>query len=93
MVLYQEQVIELLLKLQDLHPVNLTACVRSMTKFRSHKEMESIGEDFIAKAAANGVERGIAGVIFSYIVGYAGYGFCEAHAGPLQTRPTAPLIF
>ncbi len=42
--------------------------------------MEDIGRNFVAKAVANGVSPDVAETIFSYIVGYAGYGFCEAHA-------------
>ncbi len=79
-VLYQEQVIEIATEIAGFTPGESDRLRKVMTHFRSHKEMERIGEDFIAKAVANGVERGVAEVIFSYIVGYAGYGFCEAHA-------------
>ena len=51
-----------------------------MTHCRSMVEMEAIGRDFVAKAMANGTDKETAETIFSYIVGYAGYGFCEAHA-------------
>ena len=51
-----------------------------MTHYRSHQELERIGRHFIEKAVARGTPREGAEVIFSYIVGYAGYGFCEAHA-------------
>ncbi|HHT73916.1 MAG TPA: DNA polymerase III subunit alpha [Firmicutes bacterium] len=79
-VLYQEQVIEIATEIAGFTPGESDRLRKVMTRFRSHKEMESIGEEFIAKAVANGVEREVAEVIFSYIVGYAGYGFCEAHA-------------
>src|SRR5690606_4575371 len=53
---------------------------RAMSSFRSQAEMDRIGQQFIAKAIANGVELDAARTIFGYIAGYAGYGFCEAHA-------------
>lgn len=44
--------------------------------FRSQKEMGRIGQDFIAQAMGRGVTQKVAQTLFSYIVGYAGYGFC-----------------
>ncbi|NLL42793.1 MAG: DNA polymerase III subunit alpha [Firmicutes bacterium] len=79
-VLYQEQVIEIATEIAGFTPGESDRLRKVMTKFRSHKEMEQIGADFIAKAVARGVDEEIAEVIFSYIQGYAGYGFCEAHA-------------
>lgn len=51
-----------------------------MTHARSRDDMQEIGEEFIQKAVERGVEPGVAEQVFSYIRGYAGYGFCEAHA-------------
>ncbi len=79
-VLYQEQVIEIATEIAGFTPGESDRLRKVMTKFRSQKEMEQIGEDFIQKATAQGVGKETAEVIFSYIVGYAGYGFCEAHA-------------
>ena len=79
-VLYQEQVIEIATKIAGFTPGEADRLRKVMTKFRSQAEMESIGENFIAKAIARGVDQETAEVVFSYIVGYAGYGFCEAHA-------------
>ncbi len=79
-VLYQEQVIEIATEIAGFTPGESDRLRRVMTKFRSQKEMEQIGADFITKAIARGVEKETAEVIFSYIQGYAGYGFCEAHA-------------
>ena len=42
--------------------------------------MDEIGHQFIKKLWPNGISEEVANAIFSYIVGYAGYGFCEAHA-------------
>ena len=79
-VLYQEQVIEIATTIAGFTPGESDRLRRVMTHFRSQKEMDAIGEEFIAKATANGVELEVAKTIFSYILGYAGYGFCEAHA-------------
>jgi len=79
-VLYQEQVIEIATEIAGFTPGEADHLRRVMSKYRSQKEMDQIGELFIAKATANGVSKEIAETIFSYIVGYAGYGFCEAHA-------------
>ncbi len=79
-VLYQEQVIEIATEIAGFTPGESDRLRRAMTSFRSQTEMEKIGKEFIAKAVANGVELNVAEEIFSYIVGYAGYGFSEAHA-------------
>lgn len=79
-VLYQEQVIEIATEIAGFTPGESDRLRKVMTKFRSQAEMEQIGADFVNKAIARGVEKETAEVIFSYIVGYAGYGFCEAHA-------------
>src|SRR5690606_1606163 len=47
---------------------------------RNREAMEAIGRLFRQKAAAAGVDPAVADIIFSYIQGYASYGFCEAHA-------------
>ena len=79
-VLYQEQVIEIATEIAGFTPGESDQLRRVMSKYRSQKEMDQIGELFIAKATANGISKDVAETIFSYIVGYAGYGFCEAHA-------------
>lgn len=79
-VLFQEQVIEIATEIAGFSPGESDRLRRVMTKLRSQKEMDGIGEHFVKKAVANGIAIEIARTIFSYIVGYAGYGFCEAHA-------------
>lgn len=65
-----------------------------MTHARSHEDMLGIGREFVAKAIANGISKEIAETIFGYIVGYASYGFCEAHAAAFATTAykTAYLV-
>lgn len=79
-VLYQEQVIEIATEIAGFTPGESDRLRKVMTKFRSQEEMEAIGDEFIKKAISRGVKEDIAKEVFSYIVGYAGYGFCEAHA-------------
>jgi len=79
-VLYQEQVIEIATEIAGFTPGEADHLRKVMTKFRSQGEMEEIGREFVRRALSQGVERETAELIFSYIVGYAGYGFCEAHA-------------
>ena len=79
-VLYQEQVIEIATEIAGFTPGEADHLRKAMTKFRSQAELEDIGREFITRALSQGIERETAELIFSYIVGYAGYGFCEAHA-------------
>jgi len=79
-VLFQEQVIEIAIKIAGFTPGEADDLRRVMTHHRSHRQMQEIGENFIRKARARGVSKEVADTVFSYIQSYAGYGFCEAHA-------------
>ncbi len=79
-VLYQEQVIEIATAIAGFTPGESDRLRRVMTHARSRRDMEEIGKEFIRKAVERGCTPEVAETIFSYIVGYAGYGFCEAHA-------------
>ncbi|PKM80207.1 MAG: error-prone DNA polymerase [Firmicutes bacterium HGW-Firmicutes-14] len=84
-VLFQEQVIEIATVIAGFTPGEADRLRRVMTHARSHREMADIGAEFIRKAVANGTGSEIAETIFSYIMGYASYGFCEAHAAAFAT--------
>ena len=84
-VLYQEQVIEIATAIAGFTPGEADRLRRVMTHARSQKEMESIGRKFIAKAELQGISLEVAQTIYSYIQGYASYGFCEAHAAAFGT--------
>lgn len=79
-VLYQEQVIEIASVVAGFTPGEADRLRKVMTHHRSRAEMDEIGKEFVKKAVKNGVSRDVAETILSYIVGYAGYGFCQAHA-------------
>jgi error-prone DNA polymerase len=79
-VLFQEQVIEIAMAVAGFTPGEADRLRRVMTHGRSREEMADIGRFFVAKAVAGGLEPAVAETIFSYLAGYASYGFCEAHA-------------
>ena len=84
-VLFQEQVIEIAREIAGFTPGEADRLRRVMSSFRSQAEMDRIGEEFIAKAIERGCTPEVARTIFGYIAGYAGYGFCEAHAASFAT--------
>lgn len=93
-VLFQEQVIEIAQAVAGFSAGEADQLRRVMTHARSPKYMEEIGVNFVERAIANGVEQKTAEEIFSYMLGYASYGFCEAHAAAFAATSfkTAYLI-
>lgn len=79
-IVYQEQVIEIARAIAGFTAEEADRLRRVMSHARSRGEMERIGQTFIAKARARGVTPDVAQQVFEAIVGYASYGFCEAHA-------------
>ncbi|HHW14553.1 MAG TPA: DNA polymerase III subunit alpha, partial [Firmicutes bacterium] len=84
-VLFQEQVIEIATVLAGFTPGESDRLRKVMTHARSRAEMQAIGEEFVARAIQNGVAPEAAREVFTYLAGYAGYGFCEAHAAAFGT--------
>ncbi|BDG60426.1 DNA polymerase III subunit alpha [Caldinitratiruptor microaerophilus] len=93
-VLFQEQVIEIAAAVAGFTPGEADQLRRVMTHARDREEMRTIGQRFVEKAVARGVDPAVAETIFSYIRGYASYGFCEAHAAAFATTAykTAYLV-
>lgn len=79
-VLFQEQVIAIASTLAGFTPGEADMLRRVMTHARSPKEMEGLGRRFREKAVLCGVSEPVADQVFEQIVGYASYGFNEAHA-------------
>ena len=79
-VLFQEQVIEIANTMAGFSPGDADRLRRVMSHGRSFKDMRAIGEEFVERAVALGVEKAVADQIFASMAGYASYGFCEAHA-------------
>lgn len=79
-VLFQEQVIEIAVRVAGFAPGEADRLRRVMTHGRSRAEMAAIGEEFVARARGRGMEEATARAIFDMLAGYASYGFSEAHA-------------
>jgi error-prone DNA polymerase len=79
-VLFQEQVIEIAQAIAGFTAGEADQLRRVMTHARSQKLMEEIGAKFVSRALENGIDLELAKQIFAYMLGYASYGFCEAHA-------------
>ncbi len=79
-VLFQEQVIDIAQTVAGFTAGEADRLRRVMSHARSQQAMDEIGEVFVEKATANGVDPDTAREIFRTIAGYASYGFCEAHA-------------
>ncbi len=79
-VLFQEQVIAIATVLAGFSPGEADKLRRVMTHARSSRDMEQIGKTFQAQATARGVQPEVAARVFDCLVGYASYGFNEAHA-------------
>ena len=93
-VLFQEQVIEIATAIAGFSPGDADRLRRVMTHARSPADMAEIGRYFVQKAVEQGVGEQEASTIFSYIAGYASYGFCEAHAAAfgMTAYKTAYLV-
>lgn len=79
-VLFQEQVIAIASTLAGFTPGEADMLRRVMTHARSPQEMARLGERFRDKAKDRGISEDVANQVFSQMVGYASYGFNEAHA-------------
>lgn len=84
-VLFQEQVIEIARIMAGFSAGEADRLRRVMTHARSQKEMDTIGAEFISRAAERGITYEVAEKIFATMAGYASYGFCEAHAAAFAT--------
>ncbi len=93
-VLFQEQAIAIVQRVAGFTLGEADRLRRVMSHARSKEEMVEIGRIFEEQAVERGVQPEAAKKIFSYLVGYAGYGFCEAHAAAFATTAlkTAYLI-
>ncbi|HEX3010657.1 MAG TPA: DNA polymerase III subunit alpha [Syntrophomonadaceae bacterium] len=93
-VLFQEQVIEIAQVMAGFTPGEADQLRRVMTHTRSQRAMDELGDKFIERSVQRGIERSLAQDIFNCMMGYASYGFCEAHAAAFATTSykTAYLV-
>src|SRR5216683_7035427 len=79
-ILYQEQIIEIAMKVAGMTPSGADRFRRAMTRHLNHVEMSSLEGDFVAGCLANEVPRDVADMLFAAVQGFAVYGFCRSHA-------------
>ena len=84
-ILFQEQVLEIAIAVGGFSPGEADNLRKVLSSLRSQRELDELGRQFIARAQTNGIDAQRAEAIFSLIAGYAGYGFCEAHAAAFGT--------
>jgi error-prone DNA polymerase len=79
-ILYQEQIIEIAMKVAGMSPSGADMFRRAMTRHLNHVEMSSLEGDFVNGCLANDVPREVADMLFAAVQGFAVYGFCRSHA-------------
>ncbi|MCK4728544.1 MAG: DNA polymerase III subunit alpha, partial [Desulfobacterales bacterium] len=79
-VLFQEQVLKIAHRIAGFSLAEADQLRRAMTKNRSAAQMEKIKASFIRGAISRGYSSKAAEEIFAMVAGFAGYGFCKAHA-------------
>ncbi|MDQ3548305.1 MAG: DNA polymerase III subunit alpha, partial [Chloroflexota bacterium] len=79
-ILFQEQVIEVAVQLANFTDGQADTFRRSMSRKRSLEAMDRFREQFLAGAAAKGVDEETAQKVFDKLLGFAEYGFPKSHA-------------
>ena len=79
-ILYQEQIIEIAMRVAGMTSSGADGFRRAMTRHLNHVEMSSLEGAFIEGCLANGVAREVADQLFAAVQGFAVYGFCRSHA-------------
>ncbi|TAN32055.1 DNA polymerase III subunit alpha [bacterium] len=79
-ILYQEQIIEIAMRVAGMTPSQADGFRRAMTRHLNRVEMSSLEGDFINGCLANSVPREVADQLFAAVQGFAVYGFCRSHA-------------
>ncbi|TMC74231.1 MAG: DNA polymerase III subunit alpha [Chloroflexi bacterium] len=79
-ILYQEQIIEIAMRVAGMTSSGADGFRRAMTRHLNHVEMSSLEGAFIEGCLANGVSREVADQLFAAVQGFAVYGFCRSHA-------------
>jgi error-prone DNA polymerase len=79
-IIFQEQVLEVAMALAGFNVGEAEGLRRAMSRKRSADAIEAYRERFYAGAAAKGVDREIAELVFTKINGFASFGFPKSHA-------------
>ena len=79
-ILYQEQVLEVAMRLAGFTAGQADSFRRAMSRKRSRAAMERFWAQFRDGAAGNGVPESVAKRVFAKLLGFAAYGFPKSHA-------------
>jgi error-prone DNA polymerase len=79
-IIFQEQVLEVAIALAGFSVGEAEGLRRAMSRRRSHDAVEAYRQRFYEGAAAQGVSREIAELVFGKINGFASFGFPKSHA-------------
>jgi error-prone DNA polymerase len=79
-ILYQEQILEIAMRLGGFSAGEADRFRRAMNRHRSRVEMSSLEREFREGCAQNQVSSEISGQLFEAIRGFAEFGFCRSHA-------------
>jgi error-prone DNA polymerase len=79
-ILYQEQIIEIGMKVAGFTPSESDRFRRVMTRNLTRAELDQLHADFTVGCARNGVPQHVADDLFRAVEGFASFGFCRSHA-------------
>jgi error-prone DNA polymerase len=79
-IIFQEQVLDVAMALAGFGVGEAEGLRRAMSRKRSHDAIEAYRRRFLEGAAANGVSRETAELVFGKINGFASFGFPKSHA-------------
>jgi error-prone DNA polymerase len=79
-IIYQEQVLQVVRAVAGYTLAEADSFRRAMTKDRSRAEMESLHGEFVKRSVALGASNESAEEVFRQLQGFAAYGFNKAHA-------------
>src|SRR5919202_2600250 len=79
-LIFQEQVLEVAHVVAGFSIAEGDQIRRAMTHDRGPSAMQKLKEEFVRRAVARGVQEGTAREVFSWMEGFAAYGFSAAHA-------------
>jgi error-prone DNA polymerase len=80
---FQEQVILAATAIAGFSSLKADQLRRAMSRKRSREEMEKSRADFLAGAAAKGVDAAVADTVFTKIMAFASFGFPKSHAAAM----------
>ena len=80
-ILFQEQILEIVMVLGGYTPAQADGFRRAMSRHRSRTEMEKLRDGFLAAVTRHsGVGDKLGNQIFDSLAGFAEFGFCRSHA-------------